>query len=987
MIINKESYKFPQNCASNLIDYFLIIGYDTFTNDIPMKKIVGCSKDGKNYEYLYINQGNQVKPTFPTILNNIPSLTNTKKIVMLKEDFIIQQIFPSPPPIIQESTEKDTFQKGKEDPFFAFGFAKLLSLRNKEEPIVTYNVVFSFNNQTTGPSKKQYYGYAYVFYELKGDLNFPKAFCVISEYPCFTFYKKLLKSLVLSLKRESKVIPLEITIFNILNYLPIPTMNPMIIQFNKNFDFTFSEKEEPIERGNKDLSKSMHITSKSDLVFNNINGKENDILQKIELHQNFFFPYFDFPIIDIFKILPPKTIIKILFFQVLEFDMIFFSENLELLNIIMYITSKLTFPFDNNNYSKNIYSISKEALKNNRTFFINQPFRSILGINSKYDPSLLQNKNMVSVDIGNNVIIVDQKIPIWELYTYFANIVDENDKNSSKKKNKQQTSFLKNLIKKTISSLENILNNSKLDKQKGVDFENILLNSERCNNDSENFQIQNIFFNFILELLKVFYSFYSFESRTKNLLMKYKKINATMNRYDVEVHENFENFLMQEQLFFKLFKNTDKYFLFFQQFFEKKGNLGAFFLPFKFCEIFLLIKQDEDNINYFQMMYNFYSYISKKSNPDEISFEKFHKYYLTEWRHFFYNEMKDNNSIFKEKTIDNAKSIEENDIKKSFSYIYSLLNQNLLTKYVLQISNLDQEKIDKLFPFKYVTKYTQIKDDEIFEFVYSSYLQQNFINVLLMKSLFLVILIVSNQSELEKNINYYLKYILKEKKQLIYIIYSLMINFSYSLNKIRQNYPKYNISKEVKFYQIFISLLREEKKIPTGALLEILKKVYVAESKNTQIIKIENEICDNVKPNTKDLKTSKKYTIIISGKFTQSKEEIKKYILELASINVNDEDLFIPYLNNKESFFMDLLISESTKVYSSEIFSPLKLFNLLIKLAGEWPGENNEKSNKKENKKLLTSIISNLIFYFDSYTDFSKINIDLLFDFLKQKNS
>ena len=148
---------------------------------------------------------------------------------MLKEDFIIQQIFPSPPPIIQESTEKDAFKKGKEDPFFAFGFAKLLSLRNKEEPIATYNVVFSFNNQTTGPSKKQYYGYAYVFYEHKEDLNFPKAFCVISEYPCFTFYKKLLKSLVLSLKRESKVIPLEITIFNILNYLPIPTMNTMII--------------------------------------------------------------------------------------------------------------------------------------------------------------------------------------------------------------------------------------------------------------------------------------------------------------------------------------------------------------------------------------------------------------------------------------------------------------------------------------------------------------------------------------------------------------------------------------------------------------------------------------------------------------------------------------------------------------------------------------------------------------------------------------
>lgn len=212
-----------------------------------------------------------------------------------------------------------------------------------------------------------------------------------------------------------------------------------------------------------------------------------------------------------------------------------------------------------------------------------------------------------------------------------------------------------------------------------------------------------------------------------------------------------------------------------------------------------------------------------------------------------------------------------------------------------------------------------------------------------------------------------------------------MINLSYSLNKIRQNYPKYNISKEVKFYQTLISLLREEKKIPTGALLEILKKVYVAESKNTQIITIENEICDNVKLNTKDQKTSKKYTIIISGKFTQSKEEIKKYILELASINVNDEDLFIPYLNSKESFFMDLLISDSTKVYSSEIFSPLKIFNLLIKLTGEWPDENNEKSNKKENKKLLASIISNLIFYFDSYTDFSKINIDLLFDFLTDK--
>ena len=110
--------KIVKNTSSTLINYFLIIGYNDINENIPLKKIIGCTQDGNEYEYEFISKGNQKTSFYPTVLSNISSIESRDKMIMLNEDLIIRLIFPSPPPIIQESTGKKI--GGKEAPFFAF---------------------------------------------------------------------------------------------------------------------------------------------------------------------------------------------------------------------------------------------------------------------------------------------------------------------------------------------------------------------------------------------------------------------------------------------------------------------------------------------------------------------------------------------------------------------------------------------------------------------------------------------------------------------------------------------------------------------------------------------------------------------------------------------------------------------------------------------------------------------------------------------------
>ena len=133
---------------------------------------------------------------------------------------------------------------------------------------------------------------------------------------------------------------------------------------------------------------------------------------------------------------------------------------------------------------------------------------------------------------------------------------------------------------------------------------------------------------------------------------------------------------------------------------------------------------------------------------------------------------------------------------------------------------------------------------------------------------------------------------------------------------------------------------------------------------------------------TKKNKTNKKVNIIISGKFTQSKDEIKKYIINLVHNCKEETELFIPNTKNKDKFLINMNIPGCKNTFYSEVLSPHKLMNTMLELIYEIPKEN----KIKDKEKRITSLIINLIFYYDSLPELNKINYDSLINFLTEKN-
>ena len=975
--------KIVKNTSSTLINYFLVIGYDDYNDNIPIKKIIGCTKDGNEYEYEYISKGNQKKPYYPTILANISSIESKDKIIMLKEDLIIRQIFPSPPSIIQESTGKKK-TGGKEDPFFAFGFAELLALRNKDEPIISYSVVFSYNNTTIENNlKKQYYGYAYVFYEADDTKNYPKAFCVISEYPYFQFYKGMMKGILKAFKNEKINIPLEVFITNVVNYLPSPINSPYVIKFNTVNDIDIETSEEKSEDKMRNtvavMMASKHIENSPQMIKQSV-----EEIKEVKINQCYCFPYFDFNISDILYIFPPKTLMKIIFVQQLELDMVVFSEHIEILNVVLFILSKLSFPFEQSNYSKNIYCISKAEFRNPKSLFMTQPFRSVLGVNCKFDSQLVKNKNVVVVDIDTSSIIVEPSLQIYSLYKHFSNIID--DDKAIKKNSKITMLLFKNIFLKALEYFDPIYKNIiKSMKSKPFSIKNIFFSAKEIKTES-NYNIQNVFYTLNLSILHIFYSFFRFESTIEDFIKENKKIKTTYNKYTIECDENFFDYTKEEVDFLKLYKNTDKYFLFFHQYLKNKGNMNNFLLQFIFTETFLGVSLPSSSINYLKIMKDYSQSVYHSSDTfdmKEISFEEFHKFYMKNIKTQIIDEMKINiEGSFKSKQ-NSHKDEHKNEDKHLYSYASTMLNMNIVKRYILLLDNFPRETTANIFP-SFSERIPFEIDNNIWNFGHRSIFSISYTSVVIQASTLLLMEIISELSDMETNvINFITKFSIN-MSQLKAVLCIIIYNYYSQIEKIYEEMHGYKMEKELFFYQLILGQIKKLKIIPNWFLFELIEKYSLIESRNLTLITVTRpeEIVVPTDTNAKKSNNEKKINIIISGKFTQSKDEIKKYIIDLVHNCKEEDELYIPYTKNKECFYMDLLIPGCQKVFSSEIFSPHKLMSMILELIYEMPRQD---IDNKQKKKTIKSIITNLVFYYDSLPELNKMNYDFLINYLTEK--
>ncbi len=599
--------------SKNLIEYFYIIGYskDKINNYSQKNNIIG-------------------EPEILSVVNN----SNQVKVV--ESEIIMKQIFTSCPSIIDLNTENSNQTKPKKS-----------------------TVMFMLNpDDYNQPIKNPSCCVGLIFYEpqkVNNKFYFPKAFCIVSQFPYFSFYNELNKN-ILEMFEKSMDIPIEIIIYNIVNFIPSPINFDLelnifpqkYIKYVENGENNISNKERNSSNMKKNSKENIIVSNNNDNSNNTIKGRTNSSFSKnstnsnnnnetsnhynclnsvYKLKQLTGYPQMDIDIIKIFNILPVENIIEIFILLLLEIDIIFFSKNLEILNPVMYILSKLTFPCDDTMYQWNIVSVSKSEFSTDN-IFAGKPGTVMLGVNCTYESTIETIKvrgNNIVVDLDNKKIefittsqeefdqmnnfrkFIKQCIfPQTNYYLYFNQNSNNNlnffykdslnkmynEINSLINKKPPNTHTQQNSFNNSYGSqylnnnVINDRNNSVLNKDININNQSYNTNLNNTNDLNQfdffdykdvertykiNKQIQEIFYNFMIKILGVFYKFFRLKSISeKNVDVDEDEKNSFFIKCsdktnDKEFFDERYDFLNEhEKYFFNNFlitKRNDKFFL------------------------------------------------------------------------------------------------------------------------------------------------------------------------------------------------------------------------------------------------------------------------------------------------------------------------------------------------------------------------------------------------------------------------------------------
>ena len=375
------------------------------------------------------------------------------------------------------------------------------------------NIIFSLCfDSLNGGRKIVNSGFALRFYEriktINNDVYFiPKAFLIYSQYPYFSSYYRICEKILNSTDKRyaDKDFPIEIFIHCLVNYFPSPINNNLILK-----DFV-----------------------------------PNIIIPKLT-----GYPYADFNLGKVLTSVNLNNFIKIFILIFLEVDLMFFSPDLEKLNIFMFALYILNYPLTDTNYFWHIKTFSLEDIEGeNLNEGTNTTFR---GVNCEFKPEIdFSNFNALYFIID----IEDKKNPI-------INISD----NKEAKNIDLLLKFLKNVLngkhypeknffleKYTIKLQKNLNNILKEYNEIAINDSNIA-NSFFYMNKSImkiNRQIQEIFYDFILNILV--------ELNKDRIINPFPKNEQNVNT----------NISAEEKIFKKIIEDSLKYNLYFNDF--KKG--------------------------------------------------------------------------------------------------------------------------------------------------------------------------------------------------------------------------------------------------------------------------------------------------------------------------------------------------------------------------------------------------------------------------------
>ena len=906
--------------SQNIIEYFSIIGYE----EAMLPQIIEEYKTNNNHNDLYS----------PSIISSIIS---NKDFGLIDNELIINQIFPYNPKIInvknnlRNSSSKNTII---------------------ENPI-SKNVIYSFMiDSPDGKTKLFYTCFGYIFYEKYKyyDSNnnlfsleeyyIPKAFCILSQYSYFSFFYYICNNLHRLLNNKEQQIPLEIIIYNIVNILPAP------LNYNFNYNIFSYELEVP----------SYNIPQLSG------------------------YPYLDFNLMEIFNILPLNLVIEIFLITFIEQSILFFSSDLEILNMVMFIMYSLNYPLNNSTYFWHITSIPKSEL-NEENRFVSQIMTSLLGVYSSYDETIdtfpfgsyhfivdLDNKKMFFKESNNIDINTKKEVDkLSKLKTYLQNIIKEKSINNS--------IFLKKFIDQLKKDLNNILSKEEQINQKNKKEINFF-NGQNDNNKL----IQECFYNFIINILMIFY-------QNINLSITFERIKIERLKKRQSNEDDEDKLSEEEELFCKIFKTTSKYKIYFENFIQNSESHELYKIPLILSEEFINLKMKSNqkniplNISFFNIINNLYS-TNQGNNILNLSLNIFYHQYMEDQNKLFFNQNKEINN-------QNNDNINNNDLQL-FSF-----NKKIIHQYVYIFYNkYEKIKLKEMFPSLKIKKESiYLIDRKILVQTIQNSLEKNNLlktpNYLFYSLIYIFSILMSLYSY--KNLLYYIDKILTCIKKIdfflrFYIIIIIQTFYKYYLiNKEKGDYPEMKYNNIKIYFYLLISHLKDEKILPNEELFLIQKKFFGKNlSKERASVRqknynLEMELVDYIHEGIDlDLKNKNVFQIFMkytfcSKFFYKPKMIIKSAMKETGHYNIAIKDELNKTGKKKTPI---IVIKVNENVYTSELYSPKKIFKLSQIVYKDFINNTNL-DLENVNIKLLRELLVNLIQY---SIELNELNIP--YDFL-----
>ena len=723
--------KFPfLGFSPSLIDYFLIIGYEIPTkneiaSDAINKMIASASenkdlnpikeessKDKENIPHLQFQTDLR-----PAILNSIGSdFTNAA----LDEELIIKYMFPNNPLTLYYENLNE----------------KVRSERRKEPPtqnIILYlkaNKIYEFDDAHNEKDEKlkndiMFNVYGFLFWEQyyiegkdqkKFRIFFPKVFVFISQYCFFKYFSFLSQNIITRIKQYLPYeIPLEVQLYNIVNFTPSPINSYLCLKFVVNKDLIslkkeYTKRDDEMPRVNR-KTENKEYKNKNYIFLNQLTG----------------FPFLDINLSSMFLYYNLDMFIIIYIFAFLEIKCLFFSPDLDPLNNIMYILNIFQYPFMELSDLGQIYSISKEEIQDNNKIANN----FITGVNCSYitksdnKEKYLQlpeiYKDYIIIDCkpteinmfyrGDNMNKYDQSNEIIQLYHYLKRFLNEEPVESENFLETKLNALIGNVqtnFIKYCTSLEND-NDKDINKTKEILFKNLNLN-EKSNDfkndynemEESNLSIQRTFYSFNICILEHFHDMMKLEENncfdnklTDSNIKAYYDINFR-DEEDTSIKVDKYKFTYNEydKIFFNYFIKTKKMHDYLELFVKKNKCQEIIRQSLLISEEYMNINKSflfDNNTDYFSIISRFYQTSLKIR---KIYFNKFYVYYAEHLTKTIFDIAQDSKVL-------RLKSDMKSDLKKC-NYLYiakeNILDNNILQRYSYILNNLGPQFINQYFP-------------------------------------------------------------------------------------------------------------------------------------------------------------------------------------------------------------------------------------------------------------------------------------------------